>query len=78
MTDAVVVLPKVDTGCDGYVDWNEFCTYMLLQMREVEHLQMNSRLQPFTPTEAIVKRAYHNKVNSRMSRLQSRALEVPD
>ncbi|XP_039256207.2 cilia- and flagella-associated protein 337-like isoform X1 [Styela clava] len=50
---------KVDTGCDGYVDWNEFCTYMLLQMRELEHIQ-NAKLKPFT-TEAIVKRAYHNK-----------------
>ncbi|KAG7491778.1 hypothetical protein MATL_G00007240 [Megalops atlanticus] len=25
---------KVDTSCDGYVDWDEFCTYMLLQYRE--------------------------------------------
>uniref|UniRef100_F7BBY8 EF-hand domain-containing protein n=1 Tax=Ciona intestinalis TaxID=7719 RepID=F7BBY8_CIOIN len=37
---------KVDTACDGYVDWNEFCTYMLLQMREWEHIQ-NLKLIPF-------------------------------
>ncbi|MGH0141595.1 UNVERIFIED_CONTAM: hypothetical protein FKN15_042506 [Acipenser sinensis] len=25
---------KVDTSCDGYVDWDEFCTYMKLQYKE--------------------------------------------
>ncbi|XP_036384187.1 WD repeat-containing protein on Y chromosome [Megalops cyprinoides] len=25
---------KMDTSCDGYVDWDEFCTYMLLEYRE--------------------------------------------
>ncbi|RXM37418.1 hypothetical protein EOD39_0092 [Acipenser ruthenus] len=24
----------VDTSCDGYVDWDEFCTYMKLQYKE--------------------------------------------
>ncbi|XP_077316835.1 cilia- and flagella-associated protein 337-like isoform X3 [Lithobates pipiens] len=27
---------KVDTSCDGFIDWSEFCTYMLLQYKERE------------------------------------------
>ncbi|XP_040187600.1 WD repeat-containing protein on Y chromosome-like isoform X2 [Rana temporaria] len=27
---------KVDTSCDGLIDWSEFCTYMLLQYKEKE------------------------------------------
>lgn len=22
---------KIDTSCDGRVDWNEFCSYMMLE-----------------------------------------------
>ncbi|XP_035828989.1 WD repeat-containing protein on Y chromosome [Aplysia californica] len=29
---------KLDTSCDGYVDWNEFCTYLLLLYRENDYL----------------------------------------
>uniref|UniRef100_A0A8C5R5F8 EF-hand domain-containing protein n=1 Tax=Leptobrachium leishanense TaxID=445787 RepID=A0A8C5R5F8_9ANUR len=29
---------KVDTSCDGYVDWDEFCTYMLLQYKEKDYI----------------------------------------
>ncbi|XP_063312164.1 WD repeat-containing protein on Y chromosome-like [Pelobates fuscus] len=29
---------KVDTSCDGYVDWSEFCTYMLLQYKEKDYI----------------------------------------
>ncbi|XP_076809582.1 cilia- and flagella-associated protein 337-like isoform X1 [Clavelina lepadiformis] len=50
---------KMDTACDGYVDWNEFCTYMLLQMREIEHLQ-KMKLIPFA-SAAIIKQIFHNK-----------------
>nr|XP_026689544.1 WD repeat-containing protein on Y chromosome isoform X2 [Ciona intestinalis] len=50
---------KVDTACDGYVDWNEFCTYMLLQMREWEHIQ-NLKLIPFE-SQAVVGQIFNNK-----------------
>ncbi|KAM4663576.1 cilia- and flagella-associated protein 337-like [Discoglossus pictus] len=29
---------KVDTSCDGFVDWDEFCTYMLLQYKEKDYM----------------------------------------
>ncbi|KAM8945715.1 LOW QUALITY PROTEIN: cilia- and flagella-associated protein 337-like [Pelodytes ibericus] len=29
---------KVDTSCDGFVDWSEFCTYMLLQYKEKDYV----------------------------------------
>ncbi|XP_053308771.1 WD repeat-containing protein on Y chromosome-like [Spea bombifrons] len=29
---------KVDTSCDGFVDWSEFCTYMLLQYKERDYV----------------------------------------
>ncbi|XP_071797033.1 cilia- and flagella-associated protein 337-like isoform X1 [Asterias amurensis] len=30
---------KVDTSADGMVDWNEFCTYMLLHYRENDNIK---------------------------------------
>ncbi|CAH1274614.1 EFCAB8 [Branchiostoma lanceolatum] len=30
---------KMDTSCDGLIDWNEFCTYMLLQYRENDYMR---------------------------------------
>ncbi|XP_068118293.1 cilia- and flagella-associated protein 337-like [Hyperolius riggenbachi] len=29
---------KVDTSCDGLIDWSEFCTYMLLQYKERDYV----------------------------------------
>ena len=29
-----VMFMKIDTNCDGTVDWDEFCTYMLLEYKE--------------------------------------------
>ncbi|XP_050390150.1 WD repeat-containing protein on Y chromosome [Patella vulgata] len=37
---------KLDTSCDGYVDWNEFCTYMLLLYRENDYLRSKKEI-PF-------------------------------
>ncbi|PIK37549.1 putative WD repeat-containing protein on Y chromosome [Apostichopus japonicus] len=33
-TQMELLFAKVDTSADGMVDWNEFCTYMLLHYRE--------------------------------------------
>jgi len=29
-----IMFMKIDTNCDGTVDWDEFCTYMLLEYKE--------------------------------------------
>ncbi|XP_063816844.1 WD repeat-containing protein on Y chromosome-like [Pseudophryne corroboree] len=29
---------KVDTSCDGFIDWSEFCTYLLLQYKEQDYM----------------------------------------
>ncbi|KAK6478274.1 WD repeat-containing protein on Y chromosome [Huso huso] len=34
---------KVDTSCDGYVDWDEFCTYMKLQYKEKDFVSTRRR-----------------------------------
>ncbi|GAB1602852.1 WD repeat-containing protein on Y chromosome-like [Argonauta hians] len=38
---------KLDTSCDGYVDWNEFCTYLLLLYRENDYIRTKKEI-PFT------------------------------
>ncbi|XP_064423730.1 WD repeat-containing protein 49-like [Latimeria chalumnae] len=35
---------KVDTSCDGLVDWSEFCTYMLLQYKERDYQEATARI----------------------------------
>ncbi|KAL5257249.1 hypothetical protein ACHWQZ_G012248 [Mnemiopsis leidyi] len=44
---------KVDASCDGMVDWNEFCTYMLLQYQEKD--AVHNRNAPFRREEKYVK-----------------------
>ena len=53
---------QVDTSCDGFVDWDELCTYMLLRMRELDHVT-NSLLAPIS-TPAIITQILHNKVEN--------------
>eukprot|EP00116_Pleurobrachia_bachei_P006768 sb/3467030/ len=43
----------VDTSCDGFVDWNEFCTYMLLQYQEKD--AGDRRKAPFKRGEKYVR-----------------------
>ncbi|XP_031750588.1 WD repeat-containing protein on Y chromosome isoform X2 [Xenopus tropicalis] len=35
--DMELLFNEVDTSCDGYVDWGEFCTYLLLQYRKRDY-----------------------------------------
>ena len=35
---------KIDTNCDGTVDWDEFCTYMLLEYQEKDSMNRGKRL----------------------------------
>ncbi|ESO82038.1 hypothetical protein LOTGIDRAFT_176316, partial [Lottia gigantea] len=37
---------NLDTSCDGYVDWDEFCTYMLLLYRENDYIRSKKEI-PF-------------------------------
>ncbi len=38
---------QVDTSADGMVDWNEFCTYMLLHYKESDAMRRKQAM-PFT------------------------------
>ncbi|PVD39372.1 hypothetical protein C0Q70_02002 [Pomacea canaliculata] len=50
---------KLDTSCDGYVDWNEFCTYMLLLYREQDYLRAKQEM-PFM-VEPVIRHIVHNR-----------------
>ncbi len=79
-----IMFMKIDTNCDGNVDWDEFCTYMLLEYQEKE-VMAGEKLLPFpypmkilnSPTHAMVtKITYlpvlqrHGLSNSLMSETQ--------
>ncbi|MGH0136072.1 UNVERIFIED_CONTAM: hypothetical protein FKN15_019030 [Acipenser sinensis] len=49
----------VDTSCDGYVDWDEFCTYMLLQYKERDFV--STRRETFLGTQPLIRLCLHNK-----------------
>ena len=46
--DLDMIFMKVDTNCDGTVDWDEYLTYMLLECREKDSMHVQER-QPFPP-----------------------------
>ncbi|XP_064637087.1 WD repeat-containing protein on Y chromosome-like isoform X2 [Lineus longissimus] len=50
---------KLDTSGDGYVDWGEFCTYMLLQYRENDYMRTKKEL-PFR-SEPKIRHSIHNR-----------------
>ncbi|XP_059147520.1 WD repeat-containing protein on Y chromosome-like [Physella acuta] len=50
---------KLDTSCDGYVDWDEFCTYLLLLYRENDYLRTKSEI-PFM-VEPRIRHIVHNR-----------------
>ncbi|XP_066560708.1 cilia- and flagella-associated protein 337 [Amia ocellicauda] len=50
---------KVDTSCDGYVDWDEFCTYMLLQYNERDYAGHHK--DTFLSTQPLIKHCLYNK-----------------
>ena len=53
---------QLDTSCDGFVDWNEFTTYMLLQFRENDYMRAKKQI-PF-PNEAKIRHIVHNRVGT--------------
>ncbi|XP_048575994.1 WD repeat-containing protein on Y chromosome isoform X3 [Nematostella vectensis] len=50
---------KVDIASDGMVDWDEFCTYMMIQLQEHDESAHHSK-GPFNPKPNIARIA-HNK-----------------
>nr|XP_015211450.1 PREDICTED: WD repeat-containing protein on Y chromosome-like isoform X2 [Lepisosteus oculatus] len=50
---------KVDTSCDGYVDWEEFCTYLLLQYKEKDYT--GRQRETFLSTQPIIRHCLYNK-----------------
>ena len=50
---------QLDTSDDGFVDWDEFCTYMLLQLRENDFLASQTQ-RPFQ-SEAKIRHIVYNK-----------------
>ncbi|KAG2460939.1 WDR49 protein, partial [Polypterus senegalus] len=60
---------KVDTSCDGYVDWDEFCTYMLMRYKEKDYVN-NGRDTTFT-SQPLIKHCLHNKVCSKAADSQT-------
>ncbi|MBN3313526.1 WDR49 protein, partial [Atractosteus spatula] len=51
---------KVDTSCDGYVDWEEFCTYLLLQYKEKDYT--GRQRETFLSTQPVIRHCLYNKV----------------
>nr|XP_032829660.1 WD repeat-containing protein on Y chromosome-like [Petromyzon marinus] len=51
---------KVDTSGDGYVDWGDFCTYMLMQYRERDFARARHEA-PFPPLALVIRHCTHNK-----------------
>ena len=39
-----IMFMKIDTNCDGTVDWDEFCTYMLLEYQEKDSMTRGGRM----------------------------------
>ncbi|KAL2104306.1 hypothetical protein ACEWY4_001174 [Coilia grayii] len=66
--DLDILFMKVDTNCDGTVDWDEYLNYMLLEYREKDSLQKQNRplyfpkplkVVPVAQCEPIVRIQFH-------------------
>ncbi|KAG5281841.1 hypothetical protein AALO_G00049380 [Alosa alosa] len=66
--DVDIIFMKVDTNCDGSVDWDEYLNYMLLEYREKDSLQKQNRplyfpkplkVVPVAHCEPIVRIQFH-------------------
>ncbi|KAM9505112.1 LOW QUALITY PROTEIN: WD repeat-containing protein on Y chromosome-like [Salvelinus alpinus] len=66
--DVDIIFMKVDTNCDGRMDWVEYLNYMLLEYREKDSLQQQNRpiyfpkplkIAPVAHCEAIVRLQFY-------------------
>nr|XP_005283176.2 WD repeat-containing protein on Y chromosome-like isoform X1 [Chrysemys picta bellii] len=51
---------KVDTSCDGLIDWNKFCAYLLLYYKERDH--MKTKKEIFLGREPLIRHSVQNKL----------------
>ncbi|XP_073166758.1 cilia- and flagella-associated protein 337-like isoform X2 [Lepidochelys kempii] len=51
---------KVDTSCDGLIDWNKFCTYLLLYYKERDY--MKAKKEIFLGREPLIRHCVQNKL----------------
>ncbi|XP_065419759.1 WD repeat-containing protein on Y chromosome-like isoform X4 [Chrysemys picta bellii] len=51
---------KVDTSCDGLIDWNKFCAYLLLYYKERNH--MKTKKEIFLGREPLIRHSVQNKL----------------
>ncbi|KAJ1129414.1 hypothetical protein NDU88_007784 [Pleurodeles waltl] len=49
----------VDTSCDGFVDWSEFCTFMLLQYKEKDYVK--TKKETFLTQQPTIRLCLQNK-----------------
>ncbi|XP_062516095.1 WD repeat-containing protein on Y chromosome-like isoform X2 [Corticium candelabrum] len=54
---------KIDSNCDGTIDWDEFCTYMLLQYQEKDGMGSTDRDKPFPRPLRIIQSPHHDVVS---------------
>lgn len=47
--DLDTMFMKVDTNCDGTVDWDEYLSYMLLEYREKDAMNFQQQHKPLPP-----------------------------
>lgn len=58
---------EVDTSCDGLIDWNKFCTYLLLYYKERDY--MKAKKEIFLGREPLIRHCVQNKVSGEGSAL---------
>ncbi|XP_039248319.2 WD repeat-containing protein on Y chromosome-like [Styela clava] len=69
-TELDMIFMKVDTNCDGTVDWDEYLSYMLLEYQEKENMVMFNSDLPF-PQPMRSKSSNHLESICRIELLQS-------
>ncbi|XP_076807925.1 WD repeat-containing protein on Y chromosome-like isoform X4 [Clavelina lepadiformis] len=52
------IFMKVDTNCDGTVDWDEYLSYMLLEYQKKENMKSSEQDRPF-PNPMLEKQSNH-------------------
>lgn len=68
-TELDMLFMKVDTNCDGTVDWDEYLSYMLLEYQEKENMTVINQDRPF-PNPMIATRTCHLESICRITMLQ--------
>ncbi len=63
-----IMFMKIDTNCDGTVDWDEFCTYMLLEYQEKE-VMAGEKLLPYPYPMKILNSPMHAAMVSKITYL---------